>query len=65
MTVKGSLGCNDHEVVEFRILRGESRAKSNITAMDFMRADFGQFLDLLGRFPWNKALEGAGSKKAG
>ena len=25
--VKGSLGCSDHEMVEFRILRGGSRAK--------------------------------------
>ncbi|KAK4825139.1 hypothetical protein QYF61_024119 [Mycteria americana] len=35
-------------MVEFTILRGRSRAKSKITTLDFMKADFGHFLDLLG-----------------
>jgi len=39
MKVKGSLGCNDHAVVEFRILKGGSRVKSNLTTPDFRRAD--------------------------
>ncbi|GAB0206941.1 hypothetical protein GRJ2_003159700 [Grus japonensis] len=48
----GSLGCSDHEMVEFRILRGRSRAISRITTLDFRRANFGLFKDLLGRIPW-------------
>jgi len=32
--VGGSLGCTDHEMVEFRILHGGSRAVSSITALD-------------------------------
>ncbi|PKU35594.1 glycerol kinase [Limosa lapponica baueri] len=43
---KGNLGCSDHEMVEFRILRGWSRAKSKITSLDFRRADFGLFRGL-------------------
>jgi len=54
----GSLGCSDHEMVEFRILRGGSRAISRITALDFKRANFGLFKDLLGGIPWIRALEG-------
>ncbi|GAB0181767.1 hypothetical protein GRJ2_000642000 [Grus japonensis] len=55
--VGGRLGCNDHEMVEFRILCGRSRAISRITTLDFRRANFGLFKDLLGRIPWVKALE--------
>ncbi|GAB0205340.1 hypothetical protein GRJ2_002999600 [Grus japonensis] len=45
---EGSLGCHDHEMVEFRILRGRSRAISGIRTLDFRRANFGLFKDLLG-----------------
>ena len=46
--VGSSLGCSDHEMVEFRILHGGSRAVSRITVLDFTRANFGLFRDLLG-----------------
>ena len=58
--VGGSLGCSDHDMVEFRILRGGSRAISRITTLDFGRAKFGLFKDLLGRIPWVRSLEGRG-----
>ncbi|GAB0204681.1 hypothetical protein GRJ2_002933700 [Grus japonensis] len=57
--LKGSLGCSDHEMVEFRILR---TARSKLTTPDFRRADLGLFRDLLGRIPWDKALEGRGAQ---
>ncbi|GAB0210350.1 mitochondrial enolase superfamily member 1 [Grus japonensis] len=60
--LKGSLGCSDHEMVEFRILRAARRARSKLTTLDFRRADFGLFRDLLGRIPWDKALEGRGAQ---
>ncbi|GAB0205489.1 hypothetical protein GRJ2_003014500 [Grus japonensis] len=59
--LKGSLGCSDHKMVEFRILRATRRVHSKLTALDFRRADFGLFRDLLGRMPWDKALEGRGA----
>ncbi|GAB0205877.1 mitochondrial enolase superfamily member 1 [Grus japonensis] len=62
--VGGSLGCSDHEMVEFRILRGRSRAVSRITTLDFRRANFGLFKDLLGRIPWVKVLEGGGVQES-
>ncbi|GAB0188273.1 hypothetical protein GRJ2_001292600 [Grus japonensis] len=58
--VKGSLGCSDHEIVEFKILRAVRRAHSKLTNLDFRIADFGLFRDLLGRVPWDKALQGRG-----
>ncbi|GAB0208028.1 hypothetical protein GRJ2_003268500 [Grus japonensis] len=61
MKLKGSLGCSDHEMVEFRILRAARRALSKLPTLDFSRADFGLFRDLLGRIPWDKAPEGRGA----
>ncbi|GAB0189098.1 mitochondrial enolase superfamily member 1 [Grus japonensis] len=60
--LKGSLGCSDHEMVEFRILRAARRAHSKLTTLDFRRADFGLFRDLLGRILWDKALEERGAQ---
>jgi len=55
--LKGSLGCNDQDMVEFKILRGARRVQSKLTTLDFRRADFGLFRNLLGRVPWDKAQE--------
>ncbi|GAB0204525.1 mitochondrial enolase superfamily member 1 [Grus japonensis] len=62
ITLKGSLGCSDHKMVEFRILRAARRVCSKLTTLDFRRADFGLFRDLLGRIPWDKALAGRGAQ---
>ena len=59
--LQGSLGCSDHEIVEFKILRAERRAHSKLTILDFRRADFG---NLLCRVPWDKALEGRGVQES-
>ncbi|GAB0203081.1 hypothetical protein GRJ2_002773700 [Grus japonensis] len=53
--LKGSLGCSDHEMVEFKILKAARRAHSKLIPLDLSRADFGLFRDLLGRVPWDKA----------
>ncbi|GAB0208109.1 protein NYNRIN-like [Grus japonensis] len=60
--VKGSLGCSDHEMVEFKILRAARRVHSKLTTLDFRRTDFGLFRDLIARIPWDKALEGRGAQ---
>ncbi|GAB0189368.1 hypothetical protein GRJ2_001402100 [Grus japonensis] len=56
--LKGSLGCSDCEIVEFKILRAVRRAHSKLTTLGLRRANFGFFRDLLGRVSWDKALEG-------
>ena len=65
MKLKGSLGCNDHEMVEFKILRAVRRAHSKLTALDFRRADFGSsgtcLVEHHGTKPWREE----GPKKAG
>ncbi|GAB0180427.1 hypothetical protein GRJ2_000508000 [Grus japonensis] len=60
--LRGSLGYSDHEMVEFKILRAARRVHSKLATLDFRRADFGFFRDLLGRAPWDKALEGRGAQ---
>lgn len=54
--VKSSLGCDDREIVEFGILRRRIGGKCKITALNFRKADFGLFKDLLvksyGIRPW-------------
>ena len=64
MKLKGSLGCSDHEIVEFRIVCDRSRATSRITTLNFRRANFGLFKGLLGGVPWVRALEGSGVQES-
>jgi len=59
--LKGSLGCSDHEMVEFKILRAVRRVHSKLTTLDFRRADSGIFR---GRVPWDKAQEGRGAQES-
>jgi len=54
----GRLSCSDHEMIEFRILCGGSRAISRIKTLDLRRANFGLFKERLGGIPWARALEG-------
>lgn len=56
--LKGSLGCSDYEMVEFKVLRTVRTVHSNFTTLDIRSADFDLFRNLLGRVPWDKALEG-------
>lgn len=56
--IKGSLGCNYHEMVQFGILRAARRNHRKLSILDFRRADFFLFSDLLGRIPWDEATEG-------
>jgi len=58
--VGGRLGCSDHEMVEFRILCGASRAIRRIKTLDLRRANFGLCKERLGGIPWDRALEGRG-----
>ena len=52
LKVGGILSCSDHEVVEFRILCGGSRAINGIKTLDFRRANFALFKELLGGTLW-------------
>ncbi|TRZ16744.1 hypothetical protein HGM15179_010393 [Zosterops borbonicus] len=53
--LKGSLGCIDNKMVEFKILSSRS---SKLTTLGFSREDFGLFGDPLGGTAWDRAVEG-------
>ncbi|KAJ7414420.1 glycerol kinase [Pitangus sulphuratus] len=60
--LKDSLGCSDHEMVEFGILRAVRRVHCKFTTLDFGRAGFGLFRDL-GRVHGIKPWREEGPKK--
>lgn len=51
-----------HEMVEFRIPRGESKANRRIKALEFSRLRL--FRDLLGRIPRKTVLERRGVQES-
>jgi len=54
--VGGSINYSDHEIVEFKILLGRSKAVSRIATLDFRRANFYLFKGLHGNIPWVRVL---------
>lgn len=44
--------------------RAVRKAHSKLTTLDFRKADFGFFSDLLSRVLWDKALEGRGAQES-
>ncbi|PKU48684.1 glycerol kinase [Limosa lapponica baueri] len=61
---KGSLGCSDDKMVEFKIHRAARRVCSKLSTLDFRKADFGLLRDLIGRVVWEKELEGRGPQES-
>lgn len=55
-----NLGSSDHEIMEFNIMQGRNRAISKIETLNFMKANVSLFRNLLGRIPWEQALEKRG-----
>ena len=62
--LKGNLGCSDHKMVQFKILRASKTVLNKLATLDFRRADFELFRELLGRVTWDKALEGRGAQES-
>lgn len=54
---KHSLSCNDHEMVEVKILREARTVHNKLSNLNFRRSDFGLFRKLFGRVLGDKALE--------
>lgn len=47
----------EHGLVEFRVLREGSRAKSRVTHLDSREQSLASYQDLLETVPWDAALE--------
>ncbi|PKU36054.1 rna-directed dna polymerase from mobile element jockey-like [Limosa lapponica baueri] len=61
--VGGSLGCSDHEKIEFRIVDSMCKTRSRIETLDFRRANFDLFKKLLGEIPSPSGVPDFGGNK--
>jgi len=52
----GSLGCNDHVLVEFTVPREKGQVKSKFRILNFGKAKFQLFKELVNMAPWETAL---------
>lgn len=57
LCVKGDFACSSQKLVECGILEGDRKVKIKLIALDFRRADFGFFKNLLERVTWDKVLK--------
>lgn len=52
MQLKGRLCCSDHKAVKFQILGIVRSMHTKLTTLEFRRADWALFRDLLGKMLW-------------
>jgi len=51
-----SLGCSDHALVEFTVLRCEGKVRSTVRTLNFRKVKFQLFKELVSRGPWETVL---------
>ena len=59
-----SLGCSDHALVEFTILRDMGQVKSKVRTLNFRRVNFQLFKELVDGTPWEAALRDKGAEQS-
>jgi len=52
----GSLGCSDHALVQFTVLRDMGKARGIVRALNFRNANFQLCKELVSRTPWEMVL---------
>ncbi|PKU47054.1 nedd4-binding protein 2-like 2 [Limosa lapponica baueri] len=62
--IRGSLGCSDHALVEFTVLRDMSQARSKVRTLNFRKTKFQLFKKLVNRSPWETALRDKGAEQS-
>ena len=62
--IGGSLGCSDHALVEFVILKNAGLAKSRARTLCFRRANFRLLKELLDGIRWETVLKGMGTEQS-
>ncbi|KAK4818023.1 hypothetical protein QYF61_004147 [Mycteria americana] len=60
----GSLGCSDHALVEFAVLRDMGQAKGKVRTLNFRKANFQFSKELVNRAPWETALGDKGAEQS-
>ncbi|OPJ66597.1 hypothetical protein AV530_016623 [Patagioenas fasciata monilis] len=59
-----SLGCTDHVFMEFSVLRDVGQEKSKVRTLNFRKANFQLFKELVNRTPWETALRHKGAEQS-
>ena len=60
--IGGSVGCSDHTLGEFAVLRDMGQAKSKVRTLNFRKAKFQLFKELVNRTPLGNCPQGQGSR---
>jgi len=60
---EGSLGCSDHALMEFTAMRDMGKARSIIRILNFRKAKFQLFKELVSRTPWEMVLKDRGGRR--
>jgi len=62
--IGGSLGCRDHGLVDFAVLRDKGQVKSKVKTLNFRKANFQLFKELVKRTHWETALRHKGAEQS-
>ncbi|KAK4806963.1 LOW QUALITY PROTEIN: hypothetical protein QYF61_027330 [Mycteria americana] len=62
--IGGSLGCSDHALVEFTVLRDMGQARSIVRTLNFRKANFQLFKELVSSAPWETVLTDKGAEQS-
>ncbi|KAK4829023.1 hypothetical protein QYF61_001798 [Mycteria americana] len=62
--IGGSLGCSDHTLVEFTVLRDMGQERSIVRTLNFRKAKFQLFYELVSRTPWETDLSNRGAEQS-
>ena len=57
-------GCNDHTMIEFMVWRNMRQAKSKISMLNFRKANFQLFRELVNKTPWEMVFMGKGAEQS-
>lgn len=57
VNIVGTLGQNDHVILEFITMETQVTEQSQTSALDFNRVDFSKLIERLERNPWMEILE--------
>jgi len=60
----GSLGSSDHALVEFTVLRDMGKARGKVRTLNFRKASFQLFKQLVSRTPWETVLRDRGAEQS-
>jgi len=60
---RGNLGCSDHSLVEFTVLRDMGKVRSIVRTLNIRKAKFQLFKELVNRTPWKTVLRDRGAEE--